>query len=170
MLVNALFFVSMGVEATCCPCHSAAHCRHMKRQASLCHCCRRRGRGHRHCDCHCHLHCHCCLHCCHCQLCHSLLPTPSPLAIAVTVAVAHHRRRLFCIAVSHPRCHPPCRWPLPSPSPLAIAVAISIGHHHCCRRCLLPRVVALVWQELCSNNLSKECLPYVILFGQWAAH
>ncbi len=29
------FFVSMGVETRCFPCHSAAHCRHMKRQHSF---------------------------------------------------------------------------------------------------------------------------------------
>jgi hypothetical protein len=33
----------------------------------------------------------------------------------------------------------------------------------------LLRVVALAWQELYWNNLSKECFPF-FLFGQWVAH
>jgi hypothetical protein len=147
-LVNALSFVSMGVEARCRPCHSAAHCPHMKRQPSLCHCCPRRGRHH--CNCRCHLHCRRQL----CRHCHCCRPLPSPLAIAIAVSVDHRRRHLCCVAVSHCRCHccRPCRRPLPSLSPSAIAVAISIGHH--CHNCHWPflRVVALAQQELYSTN------------------
>ncbi len=151
-LVNAHSFVSMGVEARCPPCHSAAHCRHMKKQPCLCH--HHPCRGHCHCDCRDHLHCHhqLCHHCrCHC-------PSPLPSAIAVAVAVNHCCHCLCCIAISHCRCRChccrrcPCRWPLPSPSPLAIAVAISVGYHRH-RRCWpFPRVVALAWQELYSTN------------------
>jgi hypothetical protein len=147
-LVNALSFVSMGVEARRYPCHSTAHCWHMKRQPSLCNCCR--CCSHCHCNCRCCLHCHWCL-CCHCCQRHrSLLLSPLPLAIAVAVAIAHHRCHLFCITVSHCHCccPCPCQRPLPSLSPLAIAVAISIGHHPCRRRHPLPRVVALACQEL----------------------
>jgi hypothetical protein len=61
------------------------------------------------------------------------------LAIAVAVAITHHRRHLFRIAVSH-CCHRrPPRQPLPppsllalqSPSPLAITVAIAVAITHC---------------------------------------
>jgi hypothetical protein len=140
-LVNAHSFVSMGVEAMCHPCHSAAHCWHMKRQPSLCHC--HPCRGHCHCDHCCRCRCRlrlCCLcrrHCCH-QL---LLPLPS--AIAIEIAVNHCRRLLCCIAVSHCHCRCPCRRTLPSPPPSAIAVAISAGHHHCSCRRPFPRAVAL---------------------------
>ncbi len=132
-------------------CHSAAHCRHMKRQPSLCHCCPCCGHHHcnRHCRLHLCLHCRCrlhlccccrlnCHHCCHCGCC-----PPLPSAIAILVPVAHCCRHLRCIAISHCHCRCPCHWPLPSPSLLAIPVAISVGHHHCCQRCPLPRVVAL---------------------------
>ncbi len=118
------------------------------------------------------------------------------IAIAVAISVIVADSVTIAVAVAH--CH--CRWPLPlqlpstiatavsvalpsaiavaiavavaipSSSPLAIAVAISLGHHrHRCRR-PFPKVVALVWQELYSTNWSKECLPYFILFGQWAVH
>ncbi len=146
-LVNALSFVSMGVEARCCPCHSTAHRWHMKRQTCLHHC--HPCRGHRHCDrCH-HLHCRCQLR----YHCHCRCPLPSPLAIAVAVTV-DHRRRPCCVAVSHPHhhCRRPRHRPLPSLSPLAIAVAISVGHH--CHRRHWPflRVVALARQELYLTN------------------
>ncbi len=147
-LANALSFVSMGVEARCRPCHSAAHCRHMKRQPCLCH--RHPCHGHCHCDCCCHLRCCrqlCCHHHCHC-------PLPLPSSIAVEVAVNHCRHRLCCVALSHCRCRrlPPCCRPLPSPSSLAIAVAISVGHHRHCRHWPFPRVVALARQELYLTN------------------
>jgi hypothetical protein len=158
VLVNVHSFVPIGVEARCCPCHSTAHCRHMKRQSSL-------------------------LWPLPLQLpslSPSSLPTPlpSPLPIAITVAVGiavavtvDHCHRCLCrIAISHRHHHCPCRRPLLSLSPSAIAVAISVGHHCCHRRRPFRRVVALAWQELHSNNLSKECLPYFILFGQWVAH
>ncbi len=165
-LVNAHSFVSMGVEARCRPCHSAAHCRHMKRQPSLCHCCPHHGCCH--CDHRHRLSCHhwLCHHCCH----RRPMPLLLPSAIAIAVAVDHCCRHLCCVAVSHCCCHCPCRQPLLSPSLSAIAVGISLGHHRC--RCSWPflRVVALAWQELYSNNLSKECLPCFILFGQWEVH
>ncbi len=147
-LVIALSFASMGVEARCRPCHSAAHCRHMKRQPSLCHRCSCRGCCH--CDCHCHLRCCCRLR--HHRRC--CCPSPLPLAIAVAVAVNHCHHRLCCVAVSHCRCryrHPCCR-PLPSPSWSATVVAISVGHHHHHCRWPFPRVVALARQELYSTN------------------
>ncbi len=106
------------------------------------------------------------------------------VAVAVAIAIA--------VAIAHWRCH--CRQPLPlrSPSlsrhhqplllplplPLAIPVSITVSHrsyHRCWPSPLpcrwpFPRVVALVQQELYLTNWSKECLPYFILFGQWAAH
>jgi hypothetical protein len=107
-LVNAHSFVTMRVEAMCCPCHSTAHCRHMKRQPSLCHC--RPCRGHCHCDCCCRLHCCCQLHChhrCH-HHCRHPLPTLLLSAIAIAVTIDHCRRRLCCVAVSHCCCRRPC--------------------------------------------------------------
>ncbi len=146
VLVNALSFVSMGVEARCRPCHSAAYCRHMKRQPSLCHCC----------PCHGHCHCNCRRHlCCRCRFrchCHRCPPLPLPSAIAVAVTVNHPHCHLCSVAISHFRRCRPCGRPLPYPSPLAIAVAISIGHHHHRRGWPFPRVVALARQELYSTN------------------
>jgi hypothetical protein len=146
--VNAISFVSMGVEARCRPCHSTVHRRHIKRQPCLHH--RQPCRGRCHCNHHCHL-------CRPCQLCHHRrcrCPSPSLSAIAIAVAVNHLCRHLCCITVSHRPCHcrRPCRRPLPSLSPLAIAVAISLGHHRHCRRQPFLRVVALAQQELYSTN------------------
>ncbi len=156
--MNALSFVSMGVKARCHPCHSAAHCQHMKRQPFLCNGCPRRDRCHcnrcRHLRHHCRLHCRCC--------CPSPLLLPLPSAIAIAVAIDHCCHHHCRITVSHRRCPCPHHRPLLSPSPLAIAVAISIGHHRCHCHQPFPRVVALAWQELYSNSLSKECLPYFI--------
>ncbi len=151
-LVNAHSFVSMRAEARCCPCHSAAHCQHMKKQPSLCHCCPCHDRCHCNCGHHLHLHCHCRLCQGRCCRCRRPLLLPLPLAIAIAVTVNHCCRHLCCVAVSHCHCRRPCHRPLPSLSPSAIAVAISIGHHHL--RCHQPfwRVVALVRQELYSNN------------------
>jgi hypothetical protein len=118
--VNALSFVSMGVEARCCPSKSTAHLRHMKRQPFLCNGCPCRGR----CHCHrcCHLHCRCQFrHRCRCRR-NRLLPSPLPSAIAIAVSVNHRRCHLCPVTVSHCCCQHPCHWPLPSPSPLAIAV------------------------------------------------
>ncbi len=131
-LVNAHSFVSMGVEARCRPCHSAAHCRPMKRQTSLrychplCGCC--------HCDCRRCRRRHCWLHCC----CRRRLPSPLPslFAIAVAVAIDHHRRCLCRVALSHcvavalaiSDCHLRHRPPLQLPSPLAITIAIAVSH------------------------------------------
>ncbi len=147
-LVNALFFVSMGVEANCRPCHSAAYCRHMKRQPCLCH--HHPCHGRCHCNCRCHLR-RCCRlrHHRHCCCLSSLL-----LAIAVAVAVNHRHRHLCFVAISHRGCHCrcPCHQPLLSLSPLAIAVAISIGHHCHPYGRPFPRVVALAQQELYSTN------------------
>ncbi len=153
-LGNAHSFVSRGGGARHRPCHSAAHCWHMKRQPSL-------------------------VsvivtviiaiaipvtvaialavsvavaiavvvgHCC----CHRRWPLPSllPLAIAITVSASVAIAVAIAIAVSHCRCHR--RWPspLPSPLPLAIANAVAISHCHCrsrhCHHC-----------HCCSNNLSK---------------
>ncbi len=120
VLVIAHSFVSIGVEARCRPCHSAAHCRHMKRQPSLCHCCP--CRGHSHCDCHrrccccrhCRLHCHCrpCCHRCCCCRHPSLLPLLSPIAVALVIG--------HC-------CLRHCQ-PSHLPSLLAITIAVAIGH------------------------------------------
>ncbi len=155
-LVNSHSFVSMGVEARCRPCHSTVHCRHMKRQPSLCNCCP--CHGHCHCNrrrrlrCCCHLHCR--------RHCHHPSPSPllSPSAIAIAIAIANHRHRLCCIAISHRRCRCPHCWPLPSLSLLAIAVAISVGHHncHCCRQ--LPTVVALAQKRIVFKQFKKIML------------
>jgi hypothetical protein len=90
------------------------------------------------------------------------LPLPSPSAIAVAVTITHCRCRLCPVTVSHCRHRCCCHQPLLSLSQSVITVAISVSHHHCHRRQPLPRVVALVRQELYSNNLSKECLPNFI--------
>ena len=136
-LVDAHSFVSMGVEARYRPCHSPAHCRHMKRQPSHCHCCPRCGR------CYCNRRRHL-SHCC--RLCHNrrcCRPLPLPLAIAIAVAIDHRHRRLCCIAISHCRCHCRCcrysifvtvghrschlSWPSPSPLPSAISKSCCLG-------------------------------------------
>jgi hypothetical protein len=142
---KCIFLCIHGGGGKVLPPPQCVHCQHMKRQPSLCHCHCCRGccycncrRCHR---CRCHLRRHCCQHC------RSLLPLPLPSAIAFAVAVAHHPRCLFCVAVSHRHHRCPCRQPLLSPSPLAITVAISIGYHGCRHRRLLPRVVVLAWQE-----------------------
>ncbi len=104
----------------------------------------------------------------------SLLPLPTPLpfllplAIAISIAVNHCHRHLCHVTVSHRCCCCPCYRTLPSLSPLVITVAISDHRCHCRRP--FPRVVALARRELYLNNLSKECLPNFILFGQWAVH
>ncbi len=111
----------------------------------------------------------------------SLLPLPSlsPLqsAISVAAAVGHY---CGCHEPLPPpslsRCHQPSLSPLPLP--LDIADSIIVGHCSChrCQPSLLPcrwpfpSVVALARQELYSTNRSKECLPYFILFGQWAVY
>jgi hypothetical protein len=104
-------------------------------------------------------------------------PSPSQLPIAVTTAVNH------CCGCREPSLPPSllrCRQPslLLLPLPLAISVSVIVRHRscHCCWPSLLPchwpflRVFALVRQELYSTNQSKECLPYFILFGQWAVY
>ncbi len=154
----------MGVEARCRPCHSTAHCRHMKRQPFLCNGCPCRGR--RHCNCRHHLRCHrqlrpCCRRC-HRRRCRCPSPLPLPSAIAIVVAINHRRRHLCHVAISNCCRRRPRRQPLLSPSPLAIAVAISVGHHCCHCRWPFPSVVALARRTLYSNNLSKECSPYFI--------
>jgi hypothetical protein len=154
-MTHALLFVSMGVEARCCPSKSTAHHRHMKRQPFLCNGCPRRGRRHccrcRHLHCHRYLYCHHQLHCrcCCCCRCNRPLPLPWPSTIAIAVAVDHRCRHLCRIAVSHCCCRCPCCRTLPSPSPSAIVVAIAVGH--LCRWPFL-RVVALARQELYSTN------------------
>jgi hypothetical protein len=143
-LVNAHFFVSMGVEARCCPCHRPAHFRHIKRQPSLHNCCPCHGRCHcnRRCPCRLRLRLRLCL-CCRCRLRHCCR-CPSPLlpllpsSIVIAVAVSH------CCCGHHPPLPPPsllhCRQPLLSPSPLlsAIAVSVTIGHRSCHLRRPLP--------------------------------
>jgi hypothetical protein len=142
--------MSMGVEARCPPCHSAAHQWHMKRQPSLCHCCPCCGRHNCNCCCHLRRHCQLCSH----HRCHRPSPSPLPSAIAVAVAVNHCCRCLCCVVIKHCccRCCHPCCWPLLTPPPLAIAVAISVGHHRHRWRRPYPRVVAVVRQELYSTN------------------
>jgi hypothetical protein len=145
-LVNAHSFVSMGVEARCCPCHSAAHCQHMKRQPLLIHCCCYC--GHFHCNCRHRLHhrcrqpyhcrCHGCCHClCHCHCCrHCCRPSPIAVAAAVTVVVRH------CCRGCHSPSRPPsplcCRQPLPLPSPSPLAIAISVTVVNCSHHLHLP--------------------------------
>jgi hypothetical protein len=75
---------------------------------------------------------------------------PSAIAVAIALAVGH-----CCL------CH---HWSLQSPSPSTITVAVTINN---CQE-LLPWPGKNCHCHL--NNLSKECLPYFILFGQWAAH
>jgi hypothetical protein len=122
----------MGVEARCCPCHSAAHCRHMKRQPCLCHRCPRCGRHHFNCRCHLR-HCR--------RLCHhrrcpcpsqspSAIPLRLPSTIAAAVSVAFPSAIAVALAVAlavgHCRlCH--CR-PSQLPSLLAITVTVAVGH------------------------------------------
>jgi hypothetical protein len=128
-MVNALSFVSMGVEARCCPCHSTAHCRHMKRQPCLCpphgchHCNHHRHLRHRCRLCH-HRHC-----CCPLPLLSAmLLWSPSTIAAAVSVASpsAIAVAVAITLAIGHCRlCH---RQPLQLPSPFAITVTIAVGH------------------------------------------
>jgi hypothetical protein len=134
-LVNAHSFVSMGVEAMCCPCHSATHCQHMKRQPSLCHC--HPCHDHRHCNCRSHLRC---LHDsvavtvthCRCRCRHRrplLLWLPSTIAAAVSVVLPSDIAVVVAIAVVlavghfHLRQH----RPLQLPSPLAITIACCLG-------------------------------------------
>jgi hypothetical protein len=124
-----------GGGARCCPCHSAAHCRHMKRQPSLV------------------------------SFVMTVivpiaiaitvaiaiavtvsitvaiaiicrpLPSPLPLAITVAVTVCHCQRCFRCCCCCHRRCHSNCRQALPSPLPSAIAV--SHRRRHCCWPLLL---------------------------------
>ncbi len=129
--MNALSFVSMGAEARCHPCHSAAHLRHMKRQPSHCHC--RTRPGHHHCNRCCHLR-QCCRLCCH-RHCHC----PSPLPSATCHCGCH--RPLPLLSLLH--CHQPSL--LPSPLPSAIAVSVTVGHRssHLCWASLLPSPSAI---------------------------
>ncbi len=131
-LVNAHSFVFMGVEARCCPCHSTAHRRHMKRQPSLHHCCPRC--GHCHCNCrrrlhrrpHCQVHCRCRHRHHRRHRCCRPLPSRLPLPIAATVSVASPSAIDITLAVGHCRLHH--HRPLQLPSPSAITVAVAIGH------------------------------------------
>jgi hypothetical protein len=121
----------MGVEARCRPCHSAAHCRHMKRQPCLCH--HHPCHGRCHCNCHCHLcrtdsitiavavdRCRCC----------QPLPLRSPSTIATTISVALLSAITVAVAIALAigNCCPHHRWPSQLPSPLAITVTIAVGH------------------------------------------
>jgi hypothetical protein len=136
-LVNAHSFVSMGVEAMCHPCPSAARCRHMNRRPSLCH----------YYPCHGCCHCnHCCHLCCRCHLnhhchhpspvarCHRRCRWPLPLQLPSTIAAAVSVALLSVIAVAVGlalaigHCHLHHHWPLQLPSLLAITVAVAVGH------------------------------------------
>ncbi len=160
-LVNAHSFVSMRVEARCCPCHSAAHCRHMKRQPSLCHCCCRHGCCHcnprRHLRCHCRLHCHSHCHCGHRHFHSRHCPLLSPLPIALTVPVTVCHYRCGCCwplpTSSLSRCRQP--WPSPSPLPSVIAVSVTVGHRSChlCRPS--PSLSPLVISESCCLGAAR---------------
>jgi hypothetical protein len=133
-LVNAHSFVSMGVEARCCPCHSTAHCRHMKRHPSLCQCCP--CCSCRHCDCHLCLRCRAVAiavaitiaiahrHCHH----RRPLPSRSPSPIATTISVTLPSAIAIAVALAVDHCHLHHHQPLQLPSPSAIAVAIAVGH------------------------------------------
>ncbi len=151
-------------------------CRHMKRQPFLHNGCPRHSRLHCHRRRHlrlrlCRRHCCCCRCRCHCN---RNRPSPSPLPWAIAAVDMNHCCHQLLPSVSF------CRQPslLPSPLLLAIAVSIIIGHRSChrCQPSPLPcrwpflRVVALLRQELYLINQSKECLPYFILFRQWAAY
>jgi hypothetical protein len=155
--MHALSFVSMGMEARCCPSKSTAHCRHMKRQPFLHNGCPRRG----HCHCHrrCHLHrrrqlcCHC--HCrCHCN-CPSplLLPLALPLqllstiAAAISVALPSAIAIDLTLAIGHCRlCHcQPSQLPLPSAITFAMLLAI---FESCC----------LVASRIVFNQLKQRML------------
>jgi hypothetical protein len=149
------------VKARCCPCHSAAHCRHMKRQPSLCHCC------------HCHGHRHC-----------NPLPFPLPLPlmlpkpIAIPIAIGHCCRSCRCPSPPPSLSH--CRQPLllPSSSPLSIADSVTIGHHSCHLHWPSPlpflsaiaKSCCLGTARIVFEQFKKITLTLFILFGQWAAH
>ncbi len=137
MLVNALSFASLGVEARCRPSKSTAHLHHIKRQPFLCNGCPCHGHHHchcrhhlcRHCQLHCRCFCRCRRHCCCCR--NPPSPSPLPSAIAVVVSINQCRHHLCRVAISHHCCQCPCHRPLLSPAPSAIAVAIAVTHHHC---------------------------------------
>jgi hypothetical protein len=125
-LVNAHSFVSMGVEARCCPCHSTAHCWHMKRRPALCHCCPHCGR------CHCNPRC-CLRHCCclHCRPLPLPLPSPLPSLMPIAIAICHCCHSCCCPLL--PPSPLRCRQPLPSlsPSPSVISISITVDHYSC---------------------------------------
>ncbi len=164
VLVNALSFVSMGVEARCRPCHSAAHLQHMKRQASFCHCHPRCWRCN--CDRCCHLHHHCQLRC-HCR-CLCQLPLP--------LAICHCGCHQPSLPLSLLRCHQPSLLPLPSPS--AIAVSVTIGHRSCHLHQASPSLLPLAISKSCCfgmarivfDQLKQRMLTLFFMFGQWAVH
>ncbi len=125
-LVSKHSFLSMGVEARCCPCHSAKHCQHMQRQPSLHHCCHHSGRCH--CNCHCRLGCRCRIrHGLRCpRRCCRPLPLWSPIAAAISVALSSAITVAVVLAVGH--CHFCHHRPLQLPSPSAITVAVAVSH------------------------------------------
>ncbi len=105
----------------------------------------------------------------------SLSPSQPPIAVAAAVGHCCGRREPLP-PPSLLRCRQPSLLPLPLLSD--IAVSVIVGHRSChCRppsllpcRWPFPRVVALARQELYSTNQSKDCLPYLILLGQWAVY
>jgi hypothetical protein len=136
-LVNALSFVSMGVEARCRPSKSAAHLHRMKRQPFLCNGCPCHGRCH--CHHHCHLHCRCrlhrrCIYRCRCNCPPLPLRSLSTIAAAISGALPSAIAVANALAAVHCRlCH---RWPSQLPSPLAITIAMP----------------SATWQKLYSTN------------------
>jgi hypothetical protein len=140
-----------GGGARHCPCHSAAHCQHMKRQPSLVSvvvmvivaiavavpiaiavtvsvATMAIAVG-------------------HCRRSHrrpSLLSLPLPIIVAVSIADAI----AIAIAVSH-YPHPP-HWSSPLPLSSAIAIGVTVGHPQCHRHC---RHLHNCYCHL--NNLSK---------------
>jgi hypothetical protein len=89
------------------------------------------------------------------------LREPRVTAATCSLALCIHGNLGKGTLCMYPSLRIPTRWPLPSLSPSAIAVAVSISHHHCLCRRPFPRVVALARQEFNSNNISKECLPFL---------
>jgi hypothetical protein len=126
-LLNALSFVSMGVEARCCPCHSAAHRRHMERQPCLCH--HHPCRGRLHCNCRCAKSITIAVAVAHCRRPWPLLlRLPLTIAAAVSVALLLAIAIAVAIALAIGHCHLHNRRPLQLPSLLAITIIVAVGH------------------------------------------
>jgi hypothetical protein len=169
-MMHALLFVSMGVEARCCPFKSTAYRRHMKRQPFLCNGCPRRGR--RHCHCRCHLHRRCRLHCCCRHRCVAIayrhhrccqpLPLWLPSTIATTISVALPSAIAVAVALAFGHCRLHHRWPSQLPLPLAITIAmLSAISESCC----------LGAEKNLFNQLKQRMLTlFYFVQRQWAVH